>query len=80
MPFPAASIVLDIIILTEVCQREANTIWYHLHVNLKCDTNELIYEIETDSQTQRADLWLPSGGVGEAMTGTLGLADAHYYI
>ena len=62
MPFPAAWIVLDIIILTEVCQREANTVWYHLYVNLKCDTNELTYEIETDSQTQRTDLWLLSGG------------------
>ena len=27
--------------------------------NLKYDTNELIYERETDSQTQRTDLWLP---------------------
>ena len=33
-------------------------------MNLKCDTNEPTYEIETDSQTQRADLWLPSGGGG----------------
>ena len=30
--------------------------------NLKYDTNEFIYE--TDSQTQRTDLWLPSGRVG----------------
>ena len=29
--------------------------------NLKCDTNELIYETETDSQTERTDLWLPRG-------------------
>ena len=27
--------------------------------NLKQDTNKLIYETETDSQTQRTDLWLP---------------------
>ena len=27
--------------------------------NLKYDTNELIYETETDSQKQRTDLWLP---------------------
>ena len=31
--------------------------WY-----LKHDTNELIYQ--TDSQTERADWWLPSGGGG----------------
>ena len=29
--------------------------------NLKYDTNEPIYEIETESQTYRADLWLPRG-------------------
>ena len=29
--------------------------------NLKYDTNEHIYETETDSQTQRTDLWLPRG-------------------
>ena len=28
--------------------------------NLKYDTNELIYETETDSQTQIMNLWLPS--------------------
>ena len=28
--------------------------------NLKYDTNELIYETETESQPQRTDLWLPS--------------------
>ena len=30
--------------------------------NLKYDTNELIYETETD--TQRTDLWLPRGSGG----------------
>ena len=30
--------------------------------NPKCDTNEHIYERETDSQAQRTDLWLPGGG------------------
>ena len=56
--------------------------------NLKYDTNELIYETETDSQTQRTDLWLPRGrgvegagqGGGEGWIGNLGLADANYYI
>ena len=32
--------------------------------NLKHDTNEPIYEIGTDSQTQRTDLWLPWGREG----------------
>ena len=34
--------------------------------NPKYDTNELIYNTETDSQTQRTDLWLSRGaGVGK---------------
>ena len=31
--------------------------------NLKYDTNELINKSETDSQTERTDLWLPRGRV-----------------
>ena len=44
--------------------------------NLKYDTNELIYETETDSQTQRTDLWLPRGwgGGGEGMDWELGVS------
>ena len=43
--------------------------------NLKYDTDELIYETETESQTQRTDFWLPRG-VGEGWIGSLGLAVA----
>ena len=32
--------------------------------NLKYDTNERIYETQTDSQTERTDLWLPRGREG----------------
>jgi len=39
--------------------------------------NEVTYKTEADSQTQRADLGLPSG---EGQTGNLGLGDANYYI
>ena len=49
--------------------------------NLKYGINEHIYETETDSQTERTDLWLSRGwGVGEGWMGSLGLADATYYI
>ena len=49
--------------------------------NLKYDTSEPTYEAETDSQTERTDLWLPRGRrVREGWTGSLGLADANYYI
>ena len=30
--------------------------------SLKYETNEDIYKTETDSETQRRDLWLPRGG------------------
>ena len=33
--------------------------------NLNHDTNQLIYKTVIDSQTQRTDLWLSKGGVGE---------------
>ena len=46
--------------------------------NLKYDTNEPIYKTKTDSQTQRADLWLPRGRrEGEGLTGSLELGDAN---
>ena len=47
----------------------------------KNDTNELIYKTETDSQTQRTNLWLPGGnGGGKGQLGSLGLKCTHYYI
>ena len=41
--------------------------------NAKYGTNEPMYKIETDSQTQRIDLWLPRGRGGVGWTGSLGL-------
>ena len=42
---------------------------------------EPIYKTGTDSQTQRASLWLPGGsGEGERWTESLGLVDANWYI
>ena len=37
--------------------------------NLKYDTNEHIHETETDSQTQRSDLWLSRGRGGWGRNG-----------
>ena len=42
--------------------------------NLKYDTNEQVYETETDSQTQRADLWLPGGGAGGGKDWEVGIS------
>ena len=59
MPFATAWMDLEIIIPGEVSQKEKDK--YHTYMvqkhiltymwNLKYDTNELIYETETDSQT-----------------------------
>ena len=52
MPFAATWMDLEIIILSEVSQRETDIIWYLLYVeSKKNNTNEFIYETETDSQT-----------------------------
>ena len=47
--------------------------------NIKYDTNGLVYETETDSQTQRGDLLLPRWGLKEKWIESSALADANYY-
>ena len=60
MPFAATWMDLEIITLSELCQRKTNTIWYHLHVGSKRnDTNELIYKTETVLQISKTNLWSP---------------------
>ena len=44
------------------------------------DTNELIYETETDSQTQRMNLWLAAGEEWGEEIWNLGLTCTHCYI
>ena len=65
MPSEATWMDLDVIIVGEVSQTKTNIICHHLYVESKKDTNELIYRIETDSQTQKTNLWLPKGKQGE---------------
>ena len=49
--------------------------------NLKYDTNEHIYETDTDPQMQGTDLWLSGGGeLGGGVIGSVGLTDANCYI
>ena len=56
MPFTATQMNLEKIILSEVSQKKTNT-WYHLHMESKnIYTNEFIYKIETDSQTQKTNM------------------------
>ena len=79
----ATWIDIEIIMLTEVGQTKTN-----IMISLICgifkknNTNELIYKIEVDSQTQKTNLWLPQGTVGSERryNGSLGLTYTHCYI
>ena len=78
--FAATWMQLDILTLSGERERQIphDTIYVW---NLKYGTNESIFKIETDSQTQRRDLWLPWGrGEGVEWTRSLGLVDANYSI
>ena len=55
MSFVAIWMDLETIILSEVRQRQIYDITYMW--NLKNDTNELIYKTETESQTEKTNLW-----------------------
>ena len=79
MPFSAIWMQPEIIILSEISQKENdNDITYMW--NFKYDTNEPICETETESQTKRTDLRLPrERGLGEGWRGKLGLADVSFY-
>ena len=48
-----------VVILSEVNQRQISYITYVW--NLKYDTTEPMYKIETHSQTLKTSLWLPKG-------------------
>ena len=63
MPFTTAWMDLGIIILTELSHKDKDKCQKIPHIwNLKYDTNEVVYEIETDSW--RTDLLLPRGRDG----------------
>ena len=62
MPFTPIWMELEIIILSEVSQKERDK--YHT-ISLIYDTNEPTYGTETDAQTQKTNLWLPSRREGE---------------
>ena len=56
VPFIATWMDLQIITLSEISQIKKNIISLVCRI-FKNDTNELIYKIETDSQTQKINLW-----------------------
>ena len=64
MPFAAAWMDLEIVILSEVNQAEKDISYDIAYMwNLKKGTNELIYK-KTESQMQKTNLWLPGGTGG----------------
>ena len=62
MPFAATWMNLEIIILNKVRQRKINIVWYHLYVESKNDTNELIYK--TERLTDIENKFMVTKGVG----------------
>ena len=77
MPFAATWMDLEMVIPSEVSQREKDK--YYVMGNLKYETDKLLYETETDSE--RRDLWLPRGfGVGEGRVGSLGLTGTDCWV
>ena len=70
---------LEIIILSEISQKKTNAnITYMWDPNY--DTNEPIYETETESQTENRLVVAKGEEVGEGWSGMLGLADVSFYI
>ena len=68
---------LEVIILSEVSHKDKS----YICRNLKCDTNDLIFQTETDSQIETGDLWLPmQRGVEKGMTGIFELGNTNYSI
>ena len=56
---------LEMIILSEISQKEKILYSITSMWNLKYDPNELIYETEMDSMTQETNLQLPKGKEGK---------------
>ena len=77
---PSAATWIGLELVKQVRKRNTNIIWYQLYVGKKTGTNELIYETDTDSQTQRRDLLQQGTGAWEGWTGSLGLVDVNHYI
>ena len=64
IPFAATWMDPEIIILSEVRQRQTNIIWYRLYVeSKKNDTNELIYKTAIDLQIQKTNYGYKRGKV-----------------
>ena len=76
MPFAATWMDPEAIIISEVSQIKTNIFWYCLYLkSKKKHTNELIYKTETDSQTQKTNLFVITKGKREEGRNKLGVWD-----
>ena len=70
--FAATWIDLEIIILSEVSQRQISYDITYIWNLKKNNTNELIYKTEIDPQTWKTNLWLPGGKGGRGINWKIG--------
>ena len=82
MPFAATRMQLQMIILSEVSQKEKDK--YNMILLIfaiqKNGTNGLIYKAEIETQVQRANLWLPRRERGGGMNWEIGLTYRYFHI
>ena len=61
MPFAGSWMNLRTSLLYEVSQIQKDKYVITYMFNVNNDTKELIHKTETDSQTQKTNVWLPTG-------------------
>ena len=61
MPFAATWMDLDMIILSEVNQRQVSYDITYMWDLKKNDSNAFIYKTEIDIHTKKRNLWIPKG-------------------
>ena len=64
MPFAATWVDLEMIILSGISYRKANTIWYHLYVESKYDTDKLFMK-QAHRHGKQTYGYLREKGMGE---------------
>ena len=69
---------LEIIILSEVTQKETSIVWYHLYVESKI-CHKWTY-LRNRNRFTDIENRLVVATVGEGWIGRLGLADTNYYV
>ena len=80
LPFVPMWMDLKNIMLSEISWKKTNTVWYHVHVDSKYNTNEYICK-NVDSQIEKTNLWLPEGRrKGERQIRGSKMTDTNYCI